>query len=50
MNIDDQYAEMKKEKEYQFCQQLITQYEDKQLIYEKGFVLFCFTSKIISCS
>jgi len=36
MNIDEEYAEKKKEKESQLCQQLISQCKDKQLIYEKG--------------
>lgn len=37
MNIDEEYAEKKKQKESQLCQQLISQCKDKQLIYEKGF-------------
>jgi hypothetical protein len=37
MNIDEEYAEKKKQIESQLCQQLISQCEDKQLIYEKGF-------------
>lgn len=36
MNIDEEYAEKKKQKESQLCQQLLEQYKDKQLIYEKG--------------
>lgn len=36
MNIDEEYAEKKKQKESQLCQQLISQTQDKQLIYEKG--------------
>jgi hypothetical protein len=36
MNIDEEYAEKKKQKESQLCQQLISQCKDKQLIYEKG--------------
>ncbi|CAF0806826.1 unnamed protein product [Rotaria sp. Silwood1] len=39
MNIDDEYAEKKKQKESQLCQQLISQCKDKQLIYEKGLEL-----------
>jgi hypothetical protein len=39
MNIDDEYAEKKKQKESQLCQQLISQCNDKQLIYDKGFIL-----------
>lgn len=39
MNIDEEYAEKKKEKESQLCQQLISQVQDKQLIYEKGLEL-----------
>lgn len=37
MNIDEEYAEKKKQIESQLCQQLISQCKDKQLIYEKGF-------------
>jgi hypothetical protein len=37
MNIDDEYADKKKQRESQLCQQLISQCENKQLIYEKGF-------------
>jgi hypothetical protein len=36
MNIDEEYAEKKKQKESQLCQQLISQCNDKELIYEKG--------------
>ncbi|CAF2720810.1 unnamed protein product [Rotaria sp. Silwood2] len=39
MNIDDEYAEKKKKKESQLCEQLISQCKDKQLIYEKGLEL-----------
>ncbi|CAF0838838.1 unnamed protein product [Adineta steineri] len=39
MNIDEEYAEKKKQKEAQLCQQLISQCENKQLIYEKGLEL-----------
>lgn len=36
MNIDEEYAEKQKQKESQLCQQLISQVQDKQLIYDKG--------------
>lgn len=36
MNIDEEYADKKKKKEAELCQQLITQCEDKQSIYQKG--------------
>ena len=36
MNIDEEYADKKKKKESELCQQLITQCEDKQSIYQKG--------------
>ncbi len=39
MNIDEEYAEKKKQKESQLCQQLISQCNDKELIYEKGWIL-----------
>lgn len=40
MNIDEEYADKKKERESQLCQQLISQCQDKQLIYEKGLYEF----------
>lgn len=36
MNIDEEYAEKKKQKESQLCQQLISACTDKKLIFEKG--------------
>jgi len=39
MNIDEEYAEKKKQKESQLCQQLLSQIENKQTIYEKGLEL-----------
>jgi hypothetical protein len=39
MNIDEEYAEKKKQKESELCQKLISQCDNKQLIYEKGFIL-----------
>ena len=36
MNIDSEYAEKKKQRESQLCQQLLSQCENKQLIYDKG--------------
>jgi hypothetical protein len=40
MNIDDEYADKKKKKESELCQQLISQCNDKQLIYTKGLIFF----------
>ena len=39
MNIDEDYAEKKKKKESELCQQLIAECEDKQSIYQKGLEL-----------
>ena len=47
MNIDEEYADKKKQKESQLCQQLISQAQDKQLIYEKGIHGFYFAQKSI---
>ena len=36
MNIDGEYAEKKKAKENELCQQLIAQCKDKKALFEKG--------------
>ena len=36
MNIDEEYAEKKKEREAELCQKLIAKCEDKQTVYRKG--------------
>lgn len=50
MNIDEEYAEKQKQKESQLCQQLISQVQDKQLIYDKGIWWLNFEEKLIRVS